>query len=525
MDLFKRYMIGAKPVEKIAVANKTGWHLYRGEQRFVNSNDRKIKDDALDQVILADGIKSITNIRGSVVEWNNRVGIIAREHRLLLFGMCVALSGPFLHILGMSSFLAHIFGQSTIGKTTLAKVAYSIWGNWHEGGRDLPTWNTTLAALEVQLRSSNDMFMVLDELSLGSPQVVDDAAYMISGGGGKSRSQSKGGLRDTETWRVPVLSTGELSISETIRKARSRFSRDGSSENAGQGVRALDIPVKAIFDQRDTDGAAIAKELSEATKQVHGVVGQELVQRLMTLDPELVRAQIKEHSAKFIGGRKWNSEVSRVADVFATIAAVGAITFNMLADWASDARWNSATALSATEHVMEMWIGEGSEDDRNVPHTKRKFLEAIRDDIIANLGSKYQTASEADMNRPVMVKDENGLDFAVLPLPVSGGETYGYRMKNGDVVISPGHFKGICRLVNIDKMDGIKYLEEANILVKGPGRNSENSAESQTWIPRLGRSVYWIRVSADIFGDKYVQVPESNVVRLRSSGDKEDPPF
>ena len=205
MDLFKRYMVGAKPVEKIAVANRTGWHLYRGEQIFVNYNYLKIKDDALDQVILADGVKSIANQRGTIADWNSEIGSIVRQHRLLTFGLCVALCGPFLHILGMPSFSAHIYGHSTIGKTTLAKVATSVWGNWAEGGAaSPPTWNTTLAALEVQLRNSNDMFMVLDELSLGSPQVVDDAAYMIAGGGGKARSQSKGGLRDTEAWRVPM---------------------------------------------------------------------------------------------------------------------------------------------------------------------------------------------------------------------------------------------------------------------------------------------------------------------------------
>jgi uncharacterized protein (DUF927 family) len=153
------------------VANRTGWYLYKGEQIFVNSNDRGIKDDTLDQVILADGVKSVAHCRGTLADWDKEIGSIVRQHRLLTFGLCVALCGPFLHILGMPSFSAHIHGHSTIGKTTLAKVATSVWGNWAEGGAaSPPTWNTTLAALEVQLRSSNEMFMVLDELRLGSPR-------------------------------------------------------------------------------------------------------------------------------------------------------------------------------------------------------------------------------------------------------------------------------------------------------------------------------------------------------------------
>jgi putative DNA primase/helicase len=510
MDHFKRYMVRVKVPERVAIAAKTGWHSYKGSMAFVNSNDREIKDDSLDQIILAEGVKSVANHRGSLADWNHEIGSIVRQHRLLTFGLCVALCGPFLHILGLPSFLAHIYGHSTIGKTTLAKVATSVWGNWAEGGAaSPPTWNTTLAALEVQLRNSNDMFMVLDELSLGAPQVVDDAAYMIAGGGGKARSQSKGGLRDTEAWRVPVLSTGELSISETIRKARNRYRSDGASENAGQGVRALDIPIRAIF-EGDAEGATIAKLLSEATKKFHGAVGRQLVKVLREVGFESVQSIIAKGKIKFIGDQKWNSEVSRVADIFATIAAVGEFAIQHVVG----SEWIEGTSSQATEHVFKLWVGEGSEDDRNVPHTKRQFLEAVRRDIYAYWGSKYWAASEADMSRPITTKTEDGLEVSVMPQPVAGGECYGYRMKEGDVVVTPSHFEDMCRLVNIDKKDGIKYLQDENLLVKGRGRESVESYEPQTWIPRLDHSVYWVRISKRVFGEAIEADSTSNVVHL-----------
>ena len=84
------------------------------------------------------------------------------------------------------------------------------------------------------------------------------ALYSLSNGGGKVRASRYGSMREPKSWRVMVLSTGELSVAAKLSEDRGRKAR------AGQMVRMLDIPAErgfGVFDHAgpDDDAGKLAK--------------------------------------------------------------------------------------------------------------------------------------------------------------------------------------------------------------------------------------------------------------------------
>lgn len=102
---------------------------------------------------------------------------------------------------------------------------------------------------------------------------------MLAGGLGKGRMDRNGGTRPRKTWRLLILSSGEISVAEHMLAAQKKA-------RAGQEVRLVDVPADAgaslgvfdtIFDF--ASGAAFANYLTEAVRQgnalklLHGYTG------------------------------------------------------------------------------------------------------------------------------------------------------------------------------------------------------------------------------------------------------------
>ena len=81
----------------------------------------------------------------------------------------------------------------------------------------------------------------LDELGQVEARDAAAALYSLSNGGGKVRASRDGAMREPKSWRVMVLSTGELPVEAKLREDRGRKAR------AGQLVRMLDIPADRGF--------------------------------------------------------------------------------------------------------------------------------------------------------------------------------------------------------------------------------------------------------------------------------------
>ena len=152
---------------------------------------------------------------GSLECWKSTVSSACIGNPMLMLAVSVALSGPFVRLLDMNSFVVHLRGSSSSGKTTALCAASSVWSS----PKAIKTWRTTANALESVAASANDMFIALDEIGEVSGADAFDAAYMLGNGVGKQRSRSQGGLQDAAMWNLSCLSTGEISLREKIAEA------------------------------------------------------------------------------------------------------------------------------------------------------------------------------------------------------------------------------------------------------------------------------------------------------------------
>src|SRR5215470_11186050 len=100
--------------------------------------------------------------------------------------MSCAVAGPILYLLGEESGGVHFYNNSSIGKTTAAVVAGSVWGGGDKDGF-IETWRTTDNALELTAAAHNDAFFALDEIGQCDPKHLMAVPYLLSNGQSKSR--------------------------------------------------------------------------------------------------------------------------------------------------------------------------------------------------------------------------------------------------------------------------------------------------------------------------------------------------
>ena len=175
----------------------------------------------------------------------------------------------------------HLRGESSSGKTTLLKVALSVWGR-----PDQSSWSTTSNALEATLAAANSTLLAIDEVGSVSGKAAHDAVYMMGNGSGKARAKSDGSAAEIARWRTSVLSTGEISLQE-------KMAEDGRVKQNGQEVRLLDISADtrpfSSFDclHGSADAGAFADSLRDASLKFHGTAGRAFVQKLLKQEDEV----------------------------------------------------------------------------------------------------------------------------------------------------------------------------------------------------------------------------------------------
>jgi putative DNA primase/helicase len=173
--------------------------------------------------------------KGTLAQWQDGVGSLARGHFLLRLTISAALAGPLLRLAGFEGGGVHVYGPSSTGKTTLVKMAASVW----RPGAPLPTWRVTANGLESWLARSSDGFMPLDEIGQAEGKEIANIIYMQANAIGKIRMNRDTTAKDALTWLTLILSSGELPIETKLAEDRKRA-------HAGHVVRLIDIKADRV---------------------------------------------------------------------------------------------------------------------------------------------------------------------------------------------------------------------------------------------------------------------------------------
>ncbi|MDO5357489.1 MAG: DUF927 domain-containing protein [Conchiformibius sp.] len=224
-------------------------------------------------------------VSGSLKDWQQQIARYMAGNSRLCLAIGTALAAPLLAILHEPNGGFHLYGDSSDGKTTAAKVALSVWGeaealklSWR--GTDLGFSNAALAR--------NDGLLVLDEIGEAAAHTVSKTAYSVINGKSKTQGAKDGGNRQQSEWRTLLLSTGEHTL-------KSYLERSGGTWEAGQSVRLPSIPAATRYGIYENlhgfaKGSDLSDHLTDAITRQHGSAGRAWIALLQRTEPAAIRA-------------------------------------------------------------------------------------------------------------------------------------------------------------------------------------------------------------------------------------------
>ena len=260
---------------------------------------------------------------------------------------------------------------------------------------DLRTWRATANALEGTAAYHNDVALPLDELGVVDPRDAAAAVYQLAGGQGKGRSRKDGSLRESQTWRVMILSTGEVRLADKIVEGRQRAM-------AGQMVRLLDVPADAGKGAGAFDGVGTfqsPKVLSDSIKQAarshYGTAGPAFVEAILREGAEDLSAHLLEHMTRFrefVLPAGADGQIQRAADRFGFIAAAGEFATAL-----EIVPWQPGTSRNAAEISFRAWLDTRGGHE---PHEVLSAISQVRDFIERHGDARFEPLEDTS-RRPV----------------------------------------------------------------------------------------------------------------------------
>lgn len=405
---------------------------------------------------------------GTLAGWREKVSMLCAGNHRLVFGVSASFGAPLLYQLDQQGFGVNFKGASSIGKTTILRAAKSVMGDHAH----IRTWRATASALESVAAQHNDNVLFLDEMGEADPKEIGATAYMLANGQGKQRMTRTVNLRPALTWRLIYLSTGEVSLADMLAQVKQKV-------KAGQAVRVIDLPAEAgqglgIFDRLPdgfSNGADFADYLKDITRQHHGLAFADYMTRLtsdLTAHMQTVRNYRIQWKEAYVPAGA-DSQVKRVSDSFATIAAAGELATDM-----GITGWSAGDAGASAAVCFEAWLrqrgGVGNQEETDI-------LRAFRGHFEEHGAAKYAYVE-------VRPQDDKTL------------YRMGYRDSAGDFFVLPSRFESeLCSANGFDKTQVLEVLTKYKyLIIGGDGRAT------------ITKRVYSLDVEGDTVERKPVRV-------------------
>lgn len=297
--------VNAGHIERVVCVGKTGWHTIEGDRVFVL--DRPLFADGTEHTLALDTrgdrrrLFAALKPRGSL-----RAHIDALRRAWAADATCAAmiaggLAATLLEPLGAPNFAVHLPGDSSRGKTSMLKIAASVFGD-PTNDQWLGSWNTTGVASELRAGVLNDLPQCYDEVGSGDAGNLERSVYMLVNGAGRTRGTRDLTLRETIAWRTVVLSTGERELAD-------------HTTMTGAQVRVIQLPVRTFgkLTAREVD------ELREACAAESGSFGRAWIDNLLAIDDWTPFRTSLRAATKRLRAAASNPLQARVAGYFACL--------------------------------------------------------------------------------------------------------------------------------------------------------------------------------------------------------------
>ena len=377
--LLLSYLNQSQPAERIIEIEKTGWVNENFDIYICPSfTASKEGSSTKERIILSQGLKSSRfAMKGTLEEWQKNVCKYCENNENLTLILCASFGSLVLKPLRLNGALYHLVGRSSTGKTTAAYVAASVFGSYDF----VKAWRLTSNGLEGIAECHNDATLVLDELSQVNSKEAGNSLYMLINGSGKIRSNKEGNPKPIKTWRLNVISTGEVCIADKIIES-------GERVKGGQTVRAIDIYAEipegfGIYN--DLHGLPGGGELSNLLKQntslYYGVPMFEFAKGIVIKEGSIktleeIYKTSKERLYDHFKLEEADGQVQRVADSFAGNIAAGIYASS---DYLGILTHNCVAIEEDNFKIFDRWLenrgSKKSQEEEHVINHIREYLE------------------------------------------------------------------------------------------------------------------------------------------------------
>ncbi|SFA85016.1 Uncharcterized protein, DUF927 family [Collimonas sp. OK607] len=400
------YLIECVPKARARCVQQTGWF----DNVFVMP-DRTI-GESKEIVLYQSGSKTICQYLqgGTLDQWRNSVAQLCTGNSRLIFALSASFAGMILHHAGQESGGIHFVGGSSTGKSTAQLVAASVYGS----SAFKQSWRATGNALEGTCALHNDAALILDEMAEVDPKEVGSIVYMIGNGTGKGRAGRTGEAKQRKTWRLMIVSSGEIGLAQHMRDG-------GRIAKAGQEVRMIDIAADAgagqgLFEELHgyEGGAKLSDAIKEATQTYYGTPAIAFLEQL-TGDLENFPAALKTAMNAFVANhlpRDAGGQAERVCNKFAVIAIAGEY-----ATGAGITGWQQGEAVAAAATCFRSWLdsrgGGGNQEKTAILASVKAFFESHGESRFSDI---KDTSGRVTINRAGFRKTtDEGQEYFVLP--------------------------------------------------------------------------------------------------------------
>ena len=372
------FLTTCEPPKRYRLAAETGW-IDRADGALLYIRPGQIQTNAIDaETYCYSGRFAPAKSAGTLEDWKTNVALPCEKHPFLVFALCGAFAGALLKYAGIESGGFTLGGLTTAGKTTALQIAASVWGHGGDPGAYgevayCRSWSMTPTALESVAASHNDSLLCLDELGKADRSTYSRMVYLLSGGSGKARGLPDGEMRALRSWRVFILSSGELSSADKIAES-------GTKAKGGQLLRLLDlrVPSLGIFSHGPDAGAA--DDLKRACAQYYGTAGPDFIATLIggldaTQIHEKISRAVQVHAENLTPANA-TPETKRAIKKFALVKIGG-----LIAAGAGVLPFEMRVVQDSIQSVLNAWLvdrqGDSSDSERALSDL-RGFLLANR---------------------------------------------------------------------------------------------------------------------------------------------------
>jgi putative DNA primase/helicase len=318
---------------------------------------------------------------GDLDLWRDQTASLSLGNPNLIFAISLGFSSALMPFTEQNTVIFHFFGKTSTGKTRVLRAGLSVWPSINKKEK---TWNGTANGLEAEIAESHSILMGLDELRADATPDLPLVIYQFANGSEKGRAKKEGGSQGRKSWNTAVISTGEYSFQEIVRKL-------GALPTGGQQVRMFDIPAEGTYGVFDCLHGSVTSEefvnrLDRAIKKSHGPAGTAFAERLVSLceddleDMLAVKTRpyisaLQQHLGVVVGDPE-SAALLRVIKSFALVATAG----ELATEWGITG-WAPGTASEAVGTIAQMWM-----DNRNrAPVEETTDIDTLRNYISENI--------------------------------------------------------------------------------------------------------------------------------------------